>query len=77
MCFVNPRQAGVWLGTRPAEGGGGEGPPEISQTTGPISNFQAPFDSTVRELSKKSHEFDLEVNDDITGHVKVKMFDFS
>ena len=49
---LNPRPAGVWLVTRPA----GEGaqspppPPEISQTTGPISKFQTPFDSPVREL---------------------------
>ena len=37
---------GVWLVKRPA-GGEGKGPPEISQTTGPISKFQTPFDSPV------------------------------
>ena len=37
---INPRPAGVWLVTRPAGGGGGKGPPEISQTTAPISKFQ-------------------------------------
>ena len=29
----------------------GKGPPEISQTTGPIYKFQTPFDNPVRELS--------------------------
>ena len=38
----NPRPAGVWLVTRP--GGGGQRPPEIFQTSGPISKFQTPFD---------------------------------
>ena len=46
---VNPRPAGVWIVTRPAEGAQ-RPPPEISQTTGPISKFQTPFDSPVREL---------------------------
>ena len=49
---LNPRPAGVWLVTRPA-GGGGKAPPEISQTTAPISKFQTPFDSPVRELHLK------------------------
>ena len=75
---VNPRPAGVWLVTRPAGGGGGpKGPPEISQTTGPISKFQTPFDSPVRELAVQGHKFDMEVTDDVTGQVKVRIFDFS
>ena len=46
---LNPRPAGVWLVTRPAGGGGAQrAPPEISQTTGPISKFQTPFDSPVQ-----------------------------
>ena len=57
--------------------GGGAYPPVISQTTGPISKIQTPFDSTVRELSKHGVKFDLEVTDDVTGQVKVRMFDFS
>ena len=71
--------AGVWLVTRPAGGGGGgpKGPPEISQTTGPISKFQTPFDSPVRELPVQGQIFDLEVTDDVTGEVKVRIFDFS
>ena len=74
---INPRPAGVWLVTRPA-GGGGKGPPhEISQTTGPISKFQTPFDSPVRELPVQGKNFDPEVTDDVTGQVKVRIFDFS
>ena len=49
----------------------------ISQTTGPISKIQTPFDSPERELSKHGVKFDLEVTDDVTGQVKVRMFDFS
>ena len=75
---VNPRPAGVWLVTRPAGGGGGaKGPPEISQTTGPIFKFQTPFDSPVRELPVQGQKLDLEVTDDVTGQVKVRIFDFS
>ena len=75
---INPRPAGVWLVTRPAGGGGPKGPPpEISQTTGPISKFQTPFDSPVRELPVQGQTFDPEVTDDVTGQVKVRIFDFS
>ena len=70
---INPRPAGVWIVTRPAGGGGPKGPPEISQTTGPISKFQTPFDSPVRELPVQSQKFDPEVTDDVTGQVKVRM----
>ena len=74
----SPRPAGVWLVTRPAGGGGAKGPrPEISQTTGPISKFQTPFDSPVRELPVQGQKFDPEVTDDVTGQVKVKIFYFS
>ena len=60
-------------------GGGGraKGPPEISQTTGPISKFQTPFDSPVRELPVQGQKLDLEVTDDVTGQVKIRIFDFS
>ena len=74
---VNARPAGVWLVTRPAGGGGKGPPPEISQTTGPISKFQTPFDSPVRELPVQGKTFDPEVTDDVTGQVKVRIFDFS
>ena len=79
MCDAfNPCPAGVWLVTRPAGGGGGaKGPPEISQTTGPIYKIQTPFDSPVRELPVQGQTFDTEVTDDVTGHVKVRIFDFS
>ena len=72
----NPRPAGVWLVTRPA-GGAQRPPPEISQTTGPISKFQTSFDSPVRELPVQGQKFDPEVTDDVTGQVKVRIFDFS
>ena len=49
----------------------------ISQTTRPISKIQTPLDSPERELSKHGVKFDLEVTDDVTGQVKVRMFDFS
>ena len=85
--YINPRPAGVWLVTRPAGGGGeakaqrskgkGKGCPEISQTTGPISKFQTAFDSPVRELLVQGKKFDPEVTDDVTGQVKVRIFDFS
>ena len=74
---VNPRHAGVWLITRPAGGGGPKGPPEIFQTTGPISKFQTPFDSPVRELPVQGQTFDPEVTDDVTGRVKFRIFEFS
>ena len=76
---VNPRPAWVWLVTRPAGWGGGQRPPppEISQTTEPISKFQTPFDSPVRELPVQGQKFDPEVTDDVTGQVKVRIFDFS
>ena len=75
----NPRPAGVWLVTRPAGGGGGgaNGPLGISQTTGPISKFQTSFDSPVHELPVQGQKFDPEVTDDVTGQVKVRIFDFS
>ena len=54
-----------------------KGSPEISQTTGPISKFQTPFDSPVRELPEQGKKIDLDVTDDVTGQVKVTIFDFS
>ena len=48
--IFNPRPTGVWLVTRPAGGRAKGLPLEISYTTGPISKFQTPFDSPVREL---------------------------
>ena len=53
-------------------GGGGS-----IQSTEPISKIQMPFDSTVRELSKHGEKFNLDVTDNVTGQVKVRMFDFS
>ena len=78
LASTNPRPAGIWLVTRPA-GWGAQSPPppEISQTTGPISKFQTPFDSPVGELPVQGQKFYLEVTDDVTDQVKVRMFDFS
>ena len=59
-------------------GGAYRPPPHvISQTTRPISTIQTPFDSPEREISKHGVKFDLKVTDDVTGQVKVRMFDFS
>ena len=71
LCLnFNPRPAGVWIVTRHAGGRGAQRPPsEISQTTGPISKFQTPFDSPVRELPVQGQKFDPEVTDDVTGQV--------
>ena len=63
--IFNPRPTGVWLVTRPAGGGGQRPPPEISQTTGPISKFQTPFDSPLRELPLQGQTFYPEVTDDV------------
>ena len=76
--WLNPRPAGVWCHCHTScWGGGAKGPPEISQTTGPISKFQTPFDSPVRELPVQGQKFNPEVTDDVTGQVKVRIFDFS
>ena len=49
----------------------------IFQSTGPISKIKIPFDSPVCELSKHGTKFNLEGTDDVTGQVKVRMFNFS
>ena len=49
----------------------------ISQTIGPISKIQIPFDSPVRELSQHGVKFDLEITDDVTGRVIFGIFDIS
>ena len=41
------------------------------------SKFQTPFDCPVRELPVQGQKFDPEVTDDVTGQVKVRIFDFS
>ena len=72
-----PLGSGTRPVTRPAGGGGPKGPPEISQTTGPISKFQTAFDSPVRDLPVQGKKVEPEVTDDVTGQVKVRIFDFS
>ena len=49
----------------------------ISRTTGPISKIQTPFGRPAHGLSKHGVKFDLEVTDNVTGQVKVRMLDFS
>ena len=39
--------------------------------------MQTPFESTIRERSKHGVKFDLEVTDDVTGRIKVGIFDIS
>ena len=75
--FLTPARWGLVSNTSCWGGGGAKGPPEISQTTGPISKFQTPFDSPVRELPVHGQKFDPEVTDDVTGQVKIRIFDFS
>ena len=77
MYRVHPRPVGLWRVTHSIGGGGGHRPPVISQTTGPISKIQTHFDIPVRELSKHGVKFDLDVTDDVTDQVKIRMFDFS
>ena len=43
----------------------------------PAGKFQTPFDSPVRELPVQGQKFDPEVTADVTGQVKVRIFDFS
>ena len=78
---LKPHPAGVWFSNTSCWGGGGGAKAffeisEISQTTGPISKFQTPFDSPVRELPVQGHKFDPEITDDVKGQVKVRIFDF-
>ena len=58
-------------------GRGAYRPPVISQTTGPISKIQLPFDIPVRELSEDGVKYDPDVTDDVTDRIRVGMFDIS
>ena len=42
-----------------------------------ISKIQTPFDSPVSELSKHDKKCELEVTGDVTGQIKVRIFNFS
>ena len=44
----------------------GISPSVVSNTTGPISKIQTPFDSSERELSEQDMKFDLDVIADVT-----------
>ena len=51
-------------------------PPLISETTGPILKIQSAFESPGKTVDGKKFN-DLGVTSDVTGQVKVEMFDFS
>ena len=57
--------------------GGISSPPLISETTGPILKIQAAFESPGKNCWEKTNCIDLGVTSDVTGQVKVKMFDIS
>ena len=52
-------------------------PPLISETTGPILKIQAAFESPGKTIEGKTNFIDLGVTSDVTGQVKVKVFDIS
>ena len=49
-------------------------PPQISGTSERFDKIQAAFDSTRKFIEGKSDLIDLRVTVDVTGQVKVKMF---
>ena len=57
-------------------GGAISSPPLISETTGPILKIQAAFESPGKTV-EGIHCIDLGVTSEVTGQVKVKMFDIS
>ena len=61
----------------PHWGGGYFEPPLISEITGPILKNQAAFESPGKNCRGKTNFIDLGVTSDVTGQVKVKMFDIS
>ena len=66
---------GIFL--RAPRGGAISSPPLISESTGPIKKIQAEFESPGKNAEGKTNCIDLGVTNDVTGQVKVKMFDFS
>ena len=75
----NPRPAGVWLVTRPAGGGGrgAKGPLRSPKLLGRFPNFKRHSIPLYVNYPYKVKKVDLEVTDDVTGQVKVRIFDFS
>ena len=73
----NPRPAGVWLVTRPAGGGGTKGPLRSPKLLDRFPNFKRHSITLYVNYPKKGQTFDLEVTDDVTGQVKVRVFNFS
>ena len=75
LCLI-PRPVGLWRVTHSV--GVGVSPPPPRD----LPNYWTDFQNSnviryMRELSEHGVKFDLEVTDDVTGQVKVKMFDFS
>ena len=63
----------------PHWGGGGaiSSPPLISEINGPILKIQTAFERPGKNCRGKTNFIDLGVTSDVTGQVKVKMFDIS
>ena len=62
---------------RQAGGGLFRDPPRISETTGAILKIQAAFENPGKNCRWKTNFIDIGVTSDVTGQVKVKMFDIS
>ena len=78
LTSFNPRPTGIFFYNALHWGGGlFRAPPLISESTGPIVKIQAAFESPGKNRRRKTNFIDLGVTNDVTGQVKVKMFDFS
>ena len=76
--IFNPRPAGVWIVTRPAGGGGAQRAPLRSpKLLDRFPNFKRHSIALYVNYPYKVKKFDPEVTDDVTGQVKVRIFDFS
>ena len=73
---ITPAPLGYFYNAPHWGGGYFEPPPLISETTGPILKIQAAFESPGKNCQGKKI-IDLGVTSDVTGQVKVKMFDIS
>ena len=77
--MVNPRPAGVWLVTRPAGGGGGANAPPLRspKLLDRFPNFKRHSIALYVKYPYKVKKNYPEFTDDVTGQVKVRIFDFS
>ena len=74
-CILTRAPLGYFYNAPHWGGGGYIEPPLISETTGPILKIQAAFESPGKTVKGKN--IDLGVTSDVTGQVKVKIFDIS